>query len=85
MLPTPQKGPKLSKEEYRRRFEEQVKANDELAEHYKQMQEQAEAAAYKQYYTVKYTIALVSGTLCCSNGLFTFTDPDSDSDPDWCS
>ena len=37
LLPTPQKGPKLSKEEYRRRFEEQVKANDELAEHYKQM------------------------------------------------
>ena len=54
LLPTPQKGPKLSKEEYRRRFEEQVKANDELAEHYKQMQEQAEAAAYQQYYTVKY-------------------------------
>ena len=43
----------MSKEEYRRRFEEQVKANDELAEQYKQMQEQAEAAAYQQqYYTV---------------------------------
>ncbi len=47
------KGPKLTKEEYRRRFEEEVKANDEMAEQLKQMQEQAEAeAAAYQYYTV---------------------------------
>lgn len=61
LLPTP-RGPKLSKEEHRRRFEEQVKACDELAEQYKQMQEQAEAA-YQGYYTVRTAVCcmLVAG------------------------